>query len=44
MPDWRKKYIDCFFMWQNIYAMAEKRIEALKKEIERLKRELKKYE
>ena len=40
MPDWRKKYLDCFYMWQEIYAKAEKRIEELKKEIERLKMEL----
>lgn len=37
MTDYRKKYLDSFFKWQEIYAKAEKRIEELEKENKKLK-------
>lgn len=38
--DWRKKYLDCFFMWQELYDRAAKHIEKLEKRIKELERQL----
>lgn len=38
--DWYRKYIECFFMWQDIYMRADKRIKELEKEVKRLREEL----
>lgn len=41
MPDWREKYLKCFFMWQEIYARAEERIKRLEARIKELEERLK---
>lgn len=36
--DYRKKYLECFFMWQDIYEKACQRIRELEKELAELRK------
>lgn len=36
MTDYRQKYLESFFKWQEIYSKADKRIKELEQEIEKL--------
>lgn len=39
MTDYRKKYLDCFFMWQDIVGKMMASMEELKEELKKLEEE-----